>query len=210
MPELSTLGLFVAACLAFLVIPGPATVYIVTRSVDQGRTAGLVSVLGVASGALGHVLFAAVGLSAIVATSAVAFSVVKWLGVAYLVYLGIQRILSRDEEEAVAVEPRRLGRMFSQGVIVNLLNPKTALFFLAFLPQFVEPSSGPVWTQVLVLGVTLTTLGVLTDGIYALLGGAVGRWLGRRGAAFKRGQRYAVGGIYIALGAAAAVWRRAA
>lgn len=210
MPELSTLGLFVAACLAFLVIPGPATVYVVTRSVDQGRTAGLVSVLGVASGALGHVLFAAVGLSAIVATSAVAFSVVKWLGVAYLVYLGIQRILSRDEEEAVAVEPRRLGRMFSQGVIVNLLNPKTALFFLAFLPQFVEPSSGPVWTQVLVLGVTLTTLGVLTDGIYALLGGAVGRWLGRRGAAFKRGQRYAVGGIYIALGAAAAVWRRAA
>ncbi len=208
MPDGATFGLFVAAALAFLVVPGPATVYIVARSVDQGRSAGLASVLGIGVGTLGHIAFAVVGISAIVASSATAFSVVKWLGAAYLVYLGVQRILAPDDEEGEAseIEQRRLSRVFSQGVLVNLLNPKTALFFLAFLPQFVNPSAGPVWAQTAILGATLAALGLMTDGAYALLSGTLGGWLRRKSESrrFRRGQRYVSGGIYLALGAAAA------
>lgn len=205
MPELSTFGLFVVAALALLIVPGPSVLYIVARSVDQGRVAGLVSVLGVQLGTLAHVVFAAVGLSAIVASSAAAFSVVKWLGVVYLVWLGLQRFFVRDDEEGPStVEPKRLSRVFSQGVVVNLLNPKTALFFLAFLPQFVSPSRGPVWAQVVMLGATLALLGLLTDGLYALLSGTAGNWLKRRSGKFRRTQKYLTGGVYLALGAAAA------
>src|SRR5918997_6231912 len=139
----TTYGLFVLASLALTLVPGPAVLYVVARSVEGGRPAGLVSVLGIGAGGLVHVVFAAIGLSAIVASSAMAFSVVKWLGVAYLIYLGIGRFLARDEESrAVTVEKEPLSRVFSQGVVVNVLNPKTALFFLAFLPQFVDPSRG--------------------------------------------------------------------
>ena len=139
MPDASTFGFFLVAALALLLVPGPAVLYIVARSMDQGRAAGLVSVLGVSLGSFVHVAFAAVGLSAILASSAAAFGVVKWLGVAYLVWLGLQRLLARDEEDVqLVIEPKRLPRIFSQGVIVNLLNPKVALFFLAFLPQFVD------------------------------------------------------------------------
>jgi threonine/homoserine/homoserine lactone efflux protein len=144
MPDASTFALFVLAALVLLVVPGPSVLYIVARSVDGGRKAGLVSVLGVQTGAMVHIAFATLGLSAILASSAVAFSVVKWLGAAYLVWLGLKRIFGPDEgENEVAVEPARLPRVFSQGVIVNTLNPKTTLFFLAFLPQFVHPARGP-------------------------------------------------------------------
>jgi threonine/homoserine/homoserine lactone efflux protein len=176
--------------------------------VSGGRLTGLVSVLGVELGTLTHVVFAAVGLSAIVASSVVAFSVVKWLGAAYLVWLGLRQILGRDEQEdEVAVEPARLSRVFSQGVLVNTLNPKTALFFLAFLPQFVDPSRGAAWTQILLLGATFVILALCSDGLYALLSGTAGGWLRRKmkGASFRRGQRFISGGILIALGAVAAV-----
>ncbi len=208
MPDASTFALFVVAALVLLVVPGPSVLYIVARSIEGGRTAGLVSVLGVQTGAMVHIAFATVGLSAILASSAVAFSIVRWLGAAYLVWLGLRRIFGRDEEEGEAtVEPASLSRVFSQGVIVNTLNPKTALFFLAFLPQFVDPARGAAWTQILLLGATFVILALCSDGLYALLSGTAGGWLRRRmkGATFRRGQRFVSGGILIALGAVAAV-----
>ena len=211
MPDLPTLGVFAAAALALLVVPGPSVLYIVARSVEGGRSAGLVSMLGVQTGALVHIAFAAVGLSAVLASSAVAFSVVKWAGAAYLIFLGLRAILSRDTGEDGAVAPagggRGLSRAFAQGIVVNVLNPKTALFFLAFLPQFVDPSSGTAWTQITVLGLVFVTLAVLSDGLYALLSGTAAGWLRRRGesAGFRRGSRLFSGGVYVALGLATAV-----
>jgi threonine/homoserine/homoserine lactone efflux protein len=207
-PDASTFALFVAAALVLLVVPGPSVLYIVVRSIEGGRTAGFVSVLGVQTGAILHIAFATLGLSAILASSAVAFSVVKWLGAAYLVWLGLRQIFGRDEgDDEVAVRPARLSRVFSQGVVVNTLNPKTALFFLAFLPQFVDPSRGAAWTQILLLGATFVILALCSDGLYALLSGTAGGWLRRKieGASFRRGQRFISGGILIALGAVAAV-----
>ena len=208
MPDASTFALFVAAALVLLVVPGPSVLYIVARSIEGGRTAGFDSVLGVQTGAILHIAFATLGLSAILASSAVAFSVVKWLGAAYLVWLGLRQIFGRDEgDDEVAVGPARLSRVFSQGVLVNTLNPKTALFFLAFLPQFVDPSRGAAWTQILLLGATFVILALCSDGLYALLSGTAGGWLRRKmkGASFRRGQRFISGGILIALGAVAAV-----
>jgi threonine/homoserine/homoserine lactone efflux protein len=207
MPDASTYALFVVAALVLLIVPGPSVLYIVARSIEGGRTVGLVSVLGVQTGAMVHIAVATLGLSAILASSAVAFSVVKWLGAAYLVWLGLRRIFGRDQgEDEVAVEPARLSRVFWQGVIVNTLNPKTALFFLAFLPQFVDPARGAAWTQILLLGATFVVLALCSDGLYALLSGTAGGWLRRRmkGASFRRRQRFVSGGILIALGAVAA------
>ncbi len=208
MPDAHAYVLFVAAALALLLVPGPAVVYVVARSVSGGRLTGLVSVLGIELGTLTHVVFAAAGLSAIVASSVVAFSVVKWLGAAYLVYLGLRQIFGRGGEEEDTVlsdsEDNRF-RVFYQSVLVQILNPKVALFFLAFLPQFVDPSRGAAWTQVVVLGATLAFLGLFTDGLYALLGGTAGGWIRKQGGSLRRAGRYVTGGIYIALGAVAAV-----
>jgi threonine/homoserine/homoserine lactone efflux protein len=208
MPDAHAYVLFVMAALALLLVPGPAVVYVVARSVSGGRLTGLVSVLGIELGTLTHVVFAAAGLSAIVASSVVAFSVVKWLGAAYLVYLGLRQIFGRGgEEEDTELsdgEDNRF-RVFYQSVLVQILNPKVALFFLAFLPQFVDPSRGAAWTQIVVLGATLAFLGLFTDGLYALLGGTAGGWIRKRGGSLKRAGRYVTGGIYIALGAVAAI-----
>jgi threonine/homoserine/homoserine lactone efflux protein len=207
MPDASTFAVFVAAALVLLIVPGPSVLYIVARSVEGGRIAGLVSVLGVQTGALVHIAFAALGISAILASSAVAFSVVKWLGAGYLVWLGLKRIFGRDDEEdEVAVEPKGLSRVFSQGIIVNTLNPKTALFFLAFLPQFIDPARGAAWTQIVLLGAIFVTLALCTDGLYALLSGTASGWLQRNTerAAIRRGQRFVSGAVLIALGAVAA------
>ena len=210
MPDASTYALFVAAALTLLLVPGPAVIYVVARSVEGGRLTGLVSVLGVELGTLLHVVFAAAGLSAIVVSSAVAFSVVKWLGAAYLVWLGLRQILGcdgGDQEAPPSGSGENRLRVFSQSVLVQVLNPKVALFFLAFLPQFVDPSKGAAWTQVVVLGATLATLGLFTDGLYALLGGTAGGWIRkqRAGAGLRRARRYVTGGVYIALGAVAAI-----
>lgn len=149
-PESSSLGLFVIAALVLLLTPGPAVLYIVTRSIDQGRRAGLISVLGVHVGTLAHIFAAAAGISAVLAASATAFGVVKYLGAAYLIYIGVRRLLDRTPLAAATPgAPRRLRRAFLDGVIVNVLNPKTALFFLAFLPQFVTVSRGHVGEQIL-------------------------------------------------------------
>jgi threonine/homoserine/homoserine lactone efflux protein len=165
-------------------------------------------VLGIGAGGFVHVAFAALGLSALLVSSAAAFAVVKWLGVAYLIYLGIGRLLARDEEEAaVSVGNEPLTRVFSQGVIVNVLNPKTALFFLAFLPQFVDPSRGAVTAQIALLGTTFVVLALCTDGLYALLSGTAADWLKRRNESpgFRRAGRYVSGSVYLALGAATAI-----
>lgn len=205
MPDLSTLALFVAAAFVLLVVPGPAVLYIVARSIDQGRLAGVVSVLGIQMGTLFHVTAATLGVSALLVSSALAFNVVKYLGAAYLVYLGLRKLLTREAlHRPETVERTQLSRVFWQGMIVNVLNPKTALFFFAFLPQFVDPSRGSTALQVLVLGLVFTIMALVSDGLYALVAGAVGGWL-RGNARFLRVQRYTTGGVYIALGITAAL-----
>jgi threonine/homoserine/homoserine lactone efflux protein len=203
MPELHAWSLFALAALVLLLVPGPSVLYVVAQSAEHGRRAGIVSVAGLHAGTLVHTLAAAVGVSAIVVSSALAFSVVKYAGAAYLVYLGIRRILSRETLEQPDVRERRLGRLFRDGVLVNVLNPKTALFFLAFLPQFVD-SDRTVWTQVVAFGLTFVALGFVTDSLYALVAGTLGRALRRRRKAFK----YGSGTIFVGLGAAAALAKR--
>jgi threonine/homoserine/homoserine lactone efflux protein len=209
MPEASTLALFTLAAITLLVIPGPAVLYIVTRSVDQGRAAGLASVCGVHVGTLVHVAAAALGLSALLVSSATAYHTVRWVGAAYLVWLGLRRLLARDEEATAAAEgpgPRRvgLGRIFAQGVVVNVLNPKTALFFFAFLPQFVDTSRGSVPFQVLVFGVAFVLLGLVSDGAYAVAASAGAGWLRRR-PGVARASRLVSGGVLIGLGVTTAL-----
>lgn len=197
--------LFIAAALTLLISPGPAVLYIIARSIEQGRLAGVVSVIGVGLGSMVHVIAAAVGLSALLVSSAVIFGIVKYLGAAYLLYLGIKTILSKPIDPSVAKTlPQPLRRTFWQGVIVNVLNPKTALFFFAFLPQFVNPRLGQIPLQFVILGMTFVFLAIITDTIYALAAGSAGAWLqGNR--KFFQGQRYFSGGIYILLGIGTAI-----
>src|SRR5437899_7283618 len=144
-PSASNVGLFIGAALVLLLIPGPAVLYVVARSVAQGRMAGFISDLGIHTATLVHVLAAALGLSALLASSALAFSIVKYAGAAYLIWLGLKKIFGRvDEPQADGALPRHsYARLFRDGFIVNLLNPKTALVFFAFLPQFVDPDGEP-------------------------------------------------------------------
>jgi threonine/homoserine/homoserine lactone efflux protein len=206
MPELSTLLLFAVAAVALIAIPGPNLIYIATRSMSEGRRAGLASVLGVETGTLIHSLAAALGISALVASSATAFEVVRYAGAAYLVYLGVRELLRRrDPSDPAAPRPEpSLARAYRQGVLVQVLNPKVALFFLAFLPQFVDPARGSVATQVLVLGTLLAVLGAGLSSAWALGAGALGERLRDRPSLAERGG-YLTGAVYIALGAAAAL-----
>jgi threonine/homoserine/homoserine lactone efflux protein len=205
MVHLTNFPVFLLAALVLLLTPGPAVLYIIARSMDQGRLAGFVSVLSIESGNSVHVLAATLGLSAILMSSALAFSIVKYLGAAYLIYLGIRRLLARDQAHEIArVQPQSLRRIYSQGVLVATLNPKTALFFLAFLPQFVDPSAGSVALQLLMLGGTFVAMAIVTDSMYALLASTAGGWL-KRNQSFLRADRYLVGSVYIGLGVTAAL-----
>ncbi|GII61487.1 RhtB family transporter [Sphaerisporangium krabiense] len=205
MPSVTTLAVFAAAALALLLVPGPAVVYIVTRSVAQGRSAGLVSVAGVHTGSAVHVVAAALGLSALLAASATAFTLVKYLGAAYLVWLGLRKLLSRPGGEAERVtRPASRPRLFTEGFVVNVLNPKTAIFFLAFLPQFADPARGPVAAQIALLGAIWIVLGMASDGTYALLSAALAGRL-RRSATATRRLDVASGLVYLGLGAVAAL-----
>jgi threonine/homoserine/homoserine lactone efflux protein len=202
---MSSLWLFVVAAVVLAVTPGPAVLYIVTRSVSQGRLAGVVSCLGVAVGGMVHVLAAAVGVSAVLATSALAFNLVKYAGAAYLVWLGVRRLTRAPAADAAGgSEPRSLLRLFREGVVVNVLNPKTALFFLAFLPQFVAPSKGNVPLQCAALGGLFVLIALCTDTTWSLAASGAGSWL-RRHPRFLTTERYVAGGTYITLGLAAAV-----
>ena len=200
MPDGTLLLGFVAASLVVLLIPGPGVLYVVARSVGQGRRAGLTSVLGLSAGALVHVAATTAGLSAILLTSATAFSVVKTLGAGYLIYLGLRTLLTRSSLLGVqAAKPISLHRVFTDGVIVNVFNPKIAVFFLAFLPQFVDPGNGSVTQQILLLGSIYIVIGLITDGAYAILADRLRHLLGRR---VMRGPlpRYLSGSLYLGLG----------
>jgi threonine/homoserine/homoserine lactone efflux protein len=192
--------LFVLAASALIVTPGPAVLFIVARSVHQGARAGLVSAAGVATGAIVHVAGAVLGFSALLVSSATAFTAVRWLGAGYLVFLGVRTIRGGSAAaEPVAPPPAPLRRLFVQGFWVNVLNPKTALFFLAFLPQFVDVARGRVALQLLVLGLTFIALGAVSDSLYALLAGSVARRISRSPAARRRASLVS-GGVYVALG----------
>ena len=148
-PDPGSLVVFAVVALALLLVPGPAVLYVVTRSIHQGRRAGLASVLGIHVGTLVHIAAATVGLSALILSSAVAFTAVKIAGAAYLIGLGLWTLLARRPDAGVALGgERRLRRIFAQGIVVNVLNPKTALFFLAFLPQFVDPDASMSAVQI--------------------------------------------------------------
>lgn len=205
MIETSKLVLFFVSAIVLLLIPGPAVLYIVARSIDQGRKAGFVSALGLAVGTIFHLTAATLGLSAILLASALAFIAVKYLGAAYLITLGIRKLWSSKENEGpVLGEQKSLKQIFYQGIVVNLLNPKTAIFFFAFLPQFVSPAAGPVPLQIFVFGLLFLLMGVVTDSLYALVSGKAGSWL-KSHLGFVRAQRYFAGTVYIGLGLATAL-----
>jgi threonine/homoserine/homoserine lactone efflux protein len=205
LPPARELLLFMTAAIVLLVIPGPAVLYIVARSVDQGRRAGLASCLGIATGGLAHIVGATLGLSALLLSSAVAYSAVKYAGAAYLIYLGIRKLRERPvaTDGVDRVQPASLRRVYVQGVLVQLLNPKAALFFFAFLPQFVSPARGSVALQFLVLGALFEVMGFTSDSLWALAAGSAAVWL-QRNRGFLRRQKYVSGTVYIGLGLATA------
>ena len=198
-PDAPSVGLFVVAALALLLVPGPAVVYIVARSIHEGRRAGLASVGGIHVGTLVHIA------AALIVSSAVAFTAVKVAGAIYLVALGLWTLFSRRAEPDLALGgEQNLRRAFAQGIVVNILNPKTALFFLAFLPQFVDPDAARPALQIAFLGVLFALLGLVTDSIWALAAGTAGGVL-RRSRRFVRTQRYVTGTVYVGLGVATAL-----
>ena len=194
------LYIFMGAALALLLVPGPAVLYITARSTSQGRVAGLVSVLAIETANFLQAVAAALGLSAILLSSALAFNVVKYLGAAYLVYLGIRKLLSRDDgTEKEEVKRESLSHIYWQGFFVNILNPKTALFFFAFLPQFVDPTKGNVIGQNLMLGAIFVGMAIVTDSMYALVTSSLAEKLAGN-KSFQKGGRVLAGLIYIGLG----------
>jgi len=208
MPDPTLWGLFALAAVVLLITPGPAVLYIVARSVAQGRRAGLVSVLGIHLGTIFHILAASAGLSALVMSSALAFAVVKYVGAGYLIWIGIQTLMAKDPAEVAPAAPvPSLRRVFRDGFVVNLFNPKTAIFFLAFLPQFIDPARGAVFWQILVLGFSFMGLGIMTDGAFALAAGTAGDFL-RRNRRFLRWQRWLAGVSFCGLGVTAALVTR--
>src|SRR5713226_396165 len=171
----SSLVLFMTGAMLLLLVPGPAVVYITSRSIGLGRAAGIVSAMGIAVGTLFHAAAATLGLSALLGSSATVFQFVKYAGAAYLIYLGIRTLRGGDTAMLEASNGRRnLGSIFGQGVLVNLLNPKTALFFLAFLPQFVDPSRGHATLQIFELGVLFALMGWVSDSVWATIAGTFG------------------------------------
>lgn len=203
-PDSTAVSLFCLAALALLAIPGPAVLYVVVQSAEQGRRVGLASVAGIHLGTLVHVAAATAGLSALIVASALAFSIVKYAGAAYLIYLGIWKLLERPSPEHRRQRSEPLRRAFVRGIVVNVLNPKTAIFFLAFLPQFVDADRGGVWSQALVLGLVFVGLGLVSDSLYGFAAGTAATGLRRH----RRVMRYGSGLVYVGLGAAAGLTKR--
>jgi threonine/homoserine/homoserine lactone efflux protein len=207
-PDPATLLVFSAAALALIVVPGPAVLYIVAQSLDRGRLAGVVSALGVAVGGLVHVTAATIGLSSLLVSSAEAFTVVKYAGAAYLIGLGLWTLFRHREDEVSGLpQERKLSRRFWQGVVVNVLNPKTALFFLAFLPQFVDPDAASPALQIAVLGLLFVVLAVVSDSVWALAAGTASERL-RGNRRFLAVRRYVSGSVFVGLGALTAAAKR--
>jgi threonine/homoserine/homoserine lactone efflux protein len=206
MPSSSTYAVFLATAIVLLLVPGPAVLYVVTRSIEMGRSGGLASVAGITTGTIVYIALAAAGLSSLLLASTVAFDALRYIGAAYLFLLGVRRLFGRglDELEAEAA-PRTRRRAYAQGVFVNLTNPKTIVFIFAFLPQFVDPDASHAWLQVLVLGLSFALLGCLSDSMYALAAGTVADRL-RGSAGIARVQRWFGGCVLVGLGILAAVW----
>ena len=206
MPSLSTYAVFLATGMVLLLIPGPAVLYVVTRSIEMGRAGGLASVAGITTATVAHVALATAGLSSLILASRAGFDAVRYVGAAYLLFLGLRRLLGRGLD-ATGEEPlpRTRRRAYTQGIVVNLTNPKTIVFVFAFLPQFVDPHASHAWTQVLVLGLSFALLGCLSDSTYALAAGTVADRL-RGSNRLARVQRWVGGGVLVGLGILAAAW----
>lgn len=207
MPSLSDLATFGLASIALLVIPGPAVIYVLNRSVADGRNAALAGVAGLEIGNFMHVIAATLGLSAIIAASATAFTTIKWAGAAYLVFLGLKTLASKPMPPDAQSASTTARKAFRQGIVVNTLNPKVALFFLSFLPQFIDPDAGSPALQSFVLGTLFVALGCLTDATYALTASALRDRL-VKGSALPFVQRYVAGSVFVALGVVASTARR--
>ena len=206
MPSTSTYAVFLATAIVLLLIPGPAVLYVVTRSIEMGRSGGIASVAGITTGTIVFVALATAGLSSLVLASTAAFDVVKYVGAAYLFLLGVRRLLGRGlEQPGEEPVPRTRRRAYAQGVVVNLTNPKTIVFIFAFLPQFVDPRSPHPGLQVLALGLSFALLGFLSDSLWAVAAGTVAdRLRGSAGIAWV--QRWVGGGVLVGLGILAAAW----
>lgn len=203
-PDPPAIGVFVLAALALLLVPGPAVLYVVARSIEHGRRAGLASVLGIHVGTLVHIAAATLGLSALVLSSAVAFTAVKIAGAVYLIGLGLWTLFARHPETEVALGgERNLRRAFAQGIVVNVLNPKTALFFVAFLPQFVDPDAAAAPLQILALGLVFVLIALSSDSLWALAAGTAGAWL-QRSPWYLGFKRWVTGSVFVVLGLSAA------
>jgi threonine/homoserine/homoserine lactone efflux protein len=205
MMAIPNLIVFVLSALVLLIVPGPAVIYIVTRSMAQGRKAGISSVLGIELASMCHSIAAAFGLSAVLLASTIVFNFIKYLGAAYLIYLGVRTLISsKIDVTGIDLYKQSNAQLFRKGFLVNLLNPKTALFFYAFLPQFISPRNGSTIIQILFLGTLFVALATITDSTYALISSSIGRILFKWKNHLKI-QRYVTGGIYISLGLATAV-----
>jgi threonine/homoserine/homoserine lactone efflux protein len=205
MPDFATFGLFLTAAFILSITPGPGILYVLARSFNGGKQEGILSSVGLFVGGLFHVIAAAIGLSGLLMTSAIAFSVVKYIGAAYLIYLGIKTLLSRNHFSLPPAKLQQQSRSaFYQGIITEILNPKTALFFLAFIPQFVNPSGGSAFTQFLILGLITASLNLLVDIGVSWFAGPIGQRL-KTNRRLQSGQRVASGCTLISLGAYVAV-----
>ena len=207
MPDLETFSLFLTTAFILSITPGPGILYTLARSLHGGKAEGLSSALGLFVGGLFHVVAAAIGISRLLMTSAIAFTIVKYTGAAYLIYLGLRTLLSRDTLSVNSnsiVKAQTKSSIFYQGIITEVLNPKTALFFLAFIPQFVDVANGNIFTQFFVLGLITNLLNFVADLIVLTFAGPIGqRWQGNY--RFKQGQRITSGFTLIGLGAYVAV-----
>jgi threonine/homoserine/homoserine lactone efflux protein len=208
MPAFDSIVAFAIASLALLVIPGPAVLYVINRSISDGRSIALAGVAGLELGNFVHVIAATIGLSALIAASATAFGIVKWIGAGYLIFIGIRTITRKPASFSQEQKSLTRRKSFTQGIIVNTFNPKVALFFLSFLPQFIDEKSGSAALQSLILGSLFVAIGLCTDGMYAFLASALRTTL-LRGKSLPFVQRYVAGSVFIALGLIASTTRRA-
>lgn len=196
----TTLLAFIGASMIVLLTPGPGVLYVVTRGAFQGRTAAVVSAAGLSVGALAHVAFAVIGLSALLVASATAFAIVNYVGAAYLIWIGLQMILTRSRlTPGEPPPPQPMRRLFRDGVIITVFNPKVAIFFLAYLPLFADPAAGAVWNQLLLLGVIYAVLAFFSDSAYGILAGTARNWVRSR-VLHSRFMQWLSGGIFVGLG----------
>ena len=206
MLSITTIFVFSISSILLALTPGPDMLYIAARSVAQGRSAGIVSALGVHSGLLIHTIAAALGISALIEASAVAFNLIRFAGAAYLIYLGIQAFMSKSEPlEVKPVAQKTMKEIFYQGLITNLLNPKVILFFLAFLPQFIDPTKGNASTQLILLGILLVVVSLPVDIAVGLLGGVLGKWM-KSNKGMQRSGKWITGSVFISLGIGTAIF----